>query len=64
MTEAAAKAKLAFRSPRGMWKIETPLLKSVHKISHALGPTAEAVIQKLAGPLADLRDSPEESGGN
>ena len=64
MTEAAAEAGLAFRSLRGLWEIETPLLKSVYKTSRALGSRAEAVIQKLAGPLVDLRDAPAESVGN
>ena len=27
-----------FRRPRGLWEIETPLLKGTHKISHALDP--------------------------
>ena len=34
----------ASRRGRGLWEIETPLLKGTHKLSHALGPRAEEVI--------------------
>ena len=35
---------LTFRRARGLWEIETPLLKGAHRTSHAPGPRAEAVI--------------------
>ena len=43
------------RSPRGLWKIETPLLKGTHKISHVPGLRAEAVSWK-----APESDSPSD----
>ena len=62
------------RSPKGglcmgEWEgmeAETPLSKVMDKISHALRPSAEAVIwQKPEGdPLADLGEPPREAGGN
>ena len=55
-----------FGRARGLWEIETPPLKSAHKISHALGPRAEAVIWKEPGSdlPADLGEPPREAGGN
>ena len=57
---------LNFRSARGLWEIETPLLKRAHRISCALRPKAEAVIWKEPGSdsPADLEDSPREAGSN
>ena len=52
---------ITFGRARGLWQTETPLLKDAHKISHVLGPRAEAVIWKEPGsdPLANLRELPK-----
>lgn len=56
---------LLLRDPEGCGK-QTPLLKGAHKISHALGPRAEAVIWKEpeSDSTADLRGPPGQTGGN
>ena len=40
--------------PRGLWEIETPLLKGKKKIPHALGPRAEAVFNRILGQVYQL----------
>ena len=46
----ALKASRAyFRSPRGLWEIEAPLLKGARKSAHAPGPRVAAVVWKEPG---------------
>ena len=49
--------------PRGLWEIQTPILKSTHKISHGPGPKSEVVIWKKPGsdPHADFGEPPREA---
>ena len=59
-------AGINFRSHRELGETETPLLKGTHKISHPLGPRAEAVNWKepRSDSFADLGGSPEEARSN
>ena len=57
---------LTFGKARGVWEIQTPLLKCSHKISHNLGTRVETVSGKELGwdAPADLGEPPREAGGN
>ena len=58
--------ELIFGRARGLWQINSPFLKGTLKISHTLGPRAEAVIWKepRSDTLANLGETPREKGGN
>ena len=51
-----------FRTTRGLWEMESPLVNGAHKISRAPGPRAEAGIWKEPG--SDLPADPSESPGD
>ena len=59
-------AGLTFRRPRGLWEVETPLLKGIQNIPHPLGPRVEIVVWKEPGSelLPHLGEPPVEAGGN
>ena len=46
--------QLTFGRARGLWKIEAPLLKVMHKISHTPRPRKETVIWKEPGSNQEL----------
>ena len=55
---------LTLKSARGLWDIESPLLKDAHKISHVPGPKTEAVTGKdpVSDRPVDLRETPRGEG--
>ena len=54
--------RLNCRSPTGLVEIETSLLNGTHKISHAPGPRARAVISQEPGPDPPVGEYPGEAG--